>query len=214
MSNQTVKADSKFQRIALFSLQIYPIVAHLGILLDQVPWAASYLIIVIYLNSLKWLILRSIITKYSVMFIVAVMLYALFHFELQTWLIYLPPVLIPTWLAVIFLGSLRSERALISQIAERIEGEQLDAQHLRYTRRLTVIWGGVFIAMICEAVGLAIWATFELWSWWVHVGNYLIVAALFLGEMLLRPLFIGQRAKVVQMFKEVLQRNWNGHKNK
>jgi len=214
MSKQTAKSDSKFQQIVLLSLQIYPVIAHLGILFDQVIWAVSYLLVAVYLNSLKWLSRRNNLDKYALTIVFAFLLYVLFDFELQTIIVYLPPVLIPAWLAVVFLGSLRTEHAFITQIAERIEGEPLDARHLLYTRRLTTIWGCVFILMIVEALVLAIWASFDLWSWWVHIGNYFIVATLFLGEMLLRPLFIGQRAKVFQMFKELLQRNWNGQKNK
>ena len=214
MLHQTVKSDSKFQRIVLFSLQSYPIIAYLGILLDQVVWVTCYLLIVIYLSSLKWLSQQHYFYKSIAAIFFVVLLYALIYFEQQTWIVFIPPVLIPAFLAFIFLSSLRSEYALISKIAERMEGTPLDAKHLLYTRHLTVLWGIAFIMMVFEAVLLAIWAPFELWSWWVHVGNYIIVASLFVGEMLLRPLFIGKRANVLQMFKEILQRNWNGQKNK
>jgi len=55
---------------------------------------------------------------------------------------------------------------------------------------------------------LAIWMPFEIWSWWVHIGNYIIVAALFLVEMFVRYRFSGQRVQLLQMFRALLQRDW------
>lgn len=207
MSSQIVKSDSFLQRFARISLLIYPLVAHIGILRGDVIWPASYLIVVVYLNSLKLFLHHRIIAMSFTVFM-CVLFYALFYFEAHASLIYLPPILIPSWLAYVFLSSMNDDYALISKLAERIEGKPLDQQHLLYTRRLTALWGVVFVLMICEAIFLAIWAPFEVWSWWVHIGNYLIVAILFLGEMMVRYKFIGQRAQVGQMFRTLLQRNW------
>ena len=207
MSSQIVKSDCVMQRFAKISLLIYPFIAHIGILMGEVIWPASYLIVVVYLNSLKLFSQHRIIGISFTVFM-CVLFYALFYFEVHTSLIYLPPILIPGWLAYVFISSMSNEYALISKIAERIEGKTLDQQHLLYTRRLTALWGVVFVLMICEAIVLAIWAPYEVWSWWVHIGNYFIVAILFLGEMMLRYQLIGHRTQVGQMFRALLQRNW------
>ncbi|NOQ90862.1 MAG: hypothetical protein GQ549_07940 [Gammaproteobacteria bacterium] len=209
MSSQIVKSDSVLQRIARISLLIYPLIAHIGILMDEVIWSASYLIVVVYFNSLKRFYRQSI-TGISFTILMCALLYSLFHFQLHASLIYLPPILIPAWLAYVFIRSMGTEHALISKIAERMEGKPLDEQHLRYTRWLTALWGFVFVLMICEAIVLAVWASYEVWSWWVHIGNYFIIAILFLGEMMVRRQLVGHQAQVGQMFRALLQRNWRG----
>ena len=207
MSSQIVKPDSIFQRLARISLFIYPLIAHIGILMDVVIWSACYLIIVVYFNSLNLFSQHKVI---GVGFtgLMCVLLYILVSAEMYASIIFLPPVLIPGWLAFIFFGSMRTEQALISRMAERIEGKPLDEIHLRYTRQLTAVWGTVFVLMMCEAIGLAIWTTYELWSWWVHIGNYIIIAILLLGEMMLRNQLIGNNVQFVPMFRALLQRNW------
>jgi uncharacterized membrane protein len=208
MSSQIEKSNSILQRLANISLLLYPIVAHIGILMDQVIFPVCYLMAAVYINSLK-LFSRYRIFGAVFTFVMCILFYAIINSELHALIIYLPPVLIPCWLAFVFLGSLTTESALISRIAERMEGQALDRRHLLYTRRLTALWGSAFLLMIAEAIVLAIWAPFEVWSWWVHVGNYIIVATLFLIEMSVRHQFIGQRAQFVQMFRALLQRNWH-----
>jgi len=213
MSRPIAKPDSALQHLARISLLIYPLIAHIAIMLDQVIWAAGYLLVVVYFNSLKIFSQHRYVGQGFAAFLCAVLVYSFFHPEIDTWMIYLPPVLIPAWLAFVFIGSVRMKRALISQIAERIEGEPLDQQQLRYTRRLTSVWGAVFVLMVCEAIVLAVWAPFDVWSWWVHVGNYLVVAILFLSELVSRRLLIGRRARVGQMFRVLLQIDWHRYKD-
>jgi uncharacterized membrane protein len=207
MSSQIVKSDSVVQRFLRISLLIYPLIAHIGILTGEVIWAASYLILVVYLNSLK-LFSHHRIVGISFTALMCFLFYVLFYFEVYALLIYLPPILIPGWLAYVFISSMRDEYALISKIAERIEGKLLDQQHLLYTRRLTALWGIVFVLMVCAAIFLAVWSPFEVWSWWVHIGNYFIVAVLLLGEMMVRYHLIGHRVQISQMFRVISQRNW------
>lgn len=208
MSSQTEKLSYTLQRLATISLLIYPIVAHAGILVDQVIFPVFYLLAAIFINSLKLISQYRVIGAASTA-LLCITIYATINSELHTLIIYLPPVLIPCWLAFVFLGSLKTERALISRIAERMEGRTLDRRHLLYTRRLTMLWGITFLLMICEAVTLAILAPFEVWSWWVHVGNYIIISVLFLIEMSVRHQFIGRRAQFVQMFRMLSQQNWH-----
>lgn len=172
-----------------------------------------YLIAVVYLNSLKQIFQSSakatLLITLAFTLLMSALLYLVFSLRLQPSMIYLPPVLIPSWLAYTFLSSLGSEKALISRMAERMEGGALGARHLLYTRRLTALWGIVFLLMICEAIVLAKWAKFETWSWWVHMGNYFIVGMLLFIEMLVRHHFTGKRAQVVKMFGTMLTRNWH-----
>jgi len=207
------KYSHYLQYLAKLSFWVYPVVAHVGILMDQIMVPVYYLIAVVYINSLKQILqFRAKATLFIILAFTLSMfalLYLIFSFRLQPSMIYLPPVLIPGWLAYTFLSSLRAEKALISRIAERMEGEALDTRHLLYTRRITALWGIAFLVMIFEAVVLAKWASFETWSWWVHVGNYFIVGTFFFLEMLVRQHFTDKRAQVVKMFGTMLTRNWH-----
>lgn len=208
MSSPIKKPSSYLQQLANISLLIYPVVAHIGILMDHIIWPVCYLIIAIYINSIKLCYQHKV---YGILFtcLIGLLFYAIAKSDLRSFIIFLPPVLIPCWLAFIFFGSLRTDEAVITRIAQRIEGQSLDPRHLLYTRRLTVLWGMVFLLMIAEAITLAIWAPFEVWSWWVHIGNYIIIAALFLIEMALRDKFTGQKTDAIKMFKVMLKRDWH-----
>jgi uncharacterized membrane protein len=194
--------------IARISLLIYPLVAHIGIMMHQVKWPACYLIVVVYLNSLKLLSQHKIVGIGFTALVCGVLYLIVFSGESLS-IMYLPPVLIPGWLAFVFIGSLRTKQAVISGIAERIEGKPLDLKHLQYTRQLTALWGIVFVLMVCEAIVLAAWASHEVWSWWVNIGNYIIVAVLFFGEMMLRQKIIGRQVHIGHTFKDLLLRSWH-----
>lgn len=207
------KSNVILQYLAKTSLMIYPLIAHMAIMLDQVVWAAGYLMVVVCLNSFQFFSRHRYLGIIFTLLLCSGMAYSFYYSNIDIWIIYFPPVLIPAWLAYVFIKSMQNEYALISQIAKRIEGKQLDQRHLNYTRVLTALWGVVFILMVCEAIMLAIWAPFYIWSWWVHIGNYLVVGMLFLIEIFTRRLFIGRRVKVVQMFKVLLKRNWHEFRN-
>lgn len=208
MSIPTKKHNSILQRFANISLLIYPVVAHLGVLADQIILPVCYLLIAVLLNSIH---LVSHHKAFSLLLasIMSAVIYTVFQSELLSYIIFIPPILIPCWLAFIFLKSLSADEATITTIAKKIEGKDLDSRHLLYTRRLTMLWGFAFILMIFEAITLAIWAPFYIWSWWVHVGNYIIVAALFFIEILVRHKFIGQRTPLFHFFRVLMQRNWH-----
>jgi len=213
MSRPIVNPDSALLRLARISLLIYPLIAHIAILLDQPAWATGYLLVAVYFNSLKFFSADKITGMILFTAACVIIGYAFFISDIDNWTIYLPPALIPAWLAFIFISSLFSGKAFISQIAERMEGRPLDQQQLNYTRTLTIIWSGVFIAMIFEAIILSVFMPFDIWSWWVHVGNYIIIGFLFFGEILFRPLFTGKRAQFTQMLSLIFQRNWYGKRD-
>jgi len=204
----TKTLNPALHRFSNISLLIYPVVAHIGVLMDQIIFSAYYLIIVIFLNSVNSLPHNKVLNMLLIL-IMSAFFYIIFKSELLIFIIFIPPVLIPCWLAFIFLRSLRENEAVITTIARKIEGKDLDSRHLLYTRHLTFLWGIAFLLMIVEAITLAIWAPYKVWSWWVHVGNYIIVAALFFIEILVRHKFTGQRTQVFNFFRVLLQRNWH-----
>jgi uncharacterized membrane protein len=102
------------------------------------------------------------------------------------WLAYAPPVLINLALAVSFGATLLSGREpIISRIA-RTERGVLEPDLAIYTRRLTSIWTVFFVAMAMVCAILASYGLERAWAWFTGVGNYLLVAALFVGEWIYR----------------------------
>ena len=210
MSRQIEKPETILYRLSRISLLVYPLVAHSAIMLDKAIWATSYLLAIVCFYSLMESYRyqgKSRIIFVLLCFLMVIFLYA---FNFNVWAIYIPPVLIPAWLAFVFISSLYSEEgAVISRMAERIERKTLDQQQIAYTRRITAIWAIMFVLMICEAIVLALWASFEVWSWWVHIGNYILIASLFLAEILFRFTFLERRPQVFRMLKTLLQRKWH-----
>jgi uncharacterized membrane protein len=102
------------------------------------------------------------------------------------WLAYAPPVLINLALAVSFGATLLSGREpIISRIA-RTERGVLEPDLAMYTRRLTFIWTVFFVAMAMVCAILVSYGLERAWAWFTGVGNYLLVAALFVGEWIYR----------------------------
>ncbi|MGH8672839.1 MAG: hypothetical protein ACREVG_00860 [Burkholderiales bacterium] len=101
-------------------------------------------------------------------------------------LLFAPPVLINALLAFVFGASLRSGRDPIISVFARMEQGLLPADLARYTRALTWIWTGLFVAMAGTALALALLGSLALWSTFTNVVAYALVAALFVGEYLYR----------------------------
>ena len=97
-------------------------------------------------------------------------------------LAFVPPLAAFAFLVYFFGRTLRAgSEPLIQRIARRGEPE-LPADVALYTRRLTALWTGCFVALFLAALGLAAILPFDSWSRWVHGLGYLVPSALFVGE--------------------------------
>jgi len=100
-----------------------------------------------------------------------------------------PPVVINLALAAWFGRSLApGEEPVISWFARLVRGVELPADLARYTRNSTVRWTVFFAGMAGVAAALALLATQQTWSLFANGINYLLVAALFMGEFAYRRL--------------------------
>lgn len=97
-------------------------------------------------------------------------------------LLYAPPILIDTALALVFAASLRPLREPVITRFARMEHPTLPAELTIYTRRLTLAWATLFAAMAIVALWLALRGSLEAWSAFTNLVSYLLVAALFAGE--------------------------------
>ena len=102
-------------------------------------------------------------------------------------LLFAPPVVINTALAILFGASLRAGHEPVIAAFARIEhGGVLPPDLARHARTITWLWTLLLAAMAVAAVALAAWAPLELWSLFANVVSYALVAALFVGEYLYR----------------------------
>jgi uncharacterized membrane protein len=95
--------------------------------------------------------------------------------------VYGPPIVINLAVASVFAASLRGD-ALVTRFARAAEGV-LTPEVERYSRRLTRVWA-LYLAVL-GAIGIAIAVHGdERWgAWWSGIVDYLLVAALFVGEL-------------------------------
>ena len=104
------------------------------------------------------------------------------------WLLFVPPILINLALAWLFGRTLvRGRVPLIARFAMMEQGT-LSAELAAYTRRLTWVWTVLFIAAALFSLALAMSGHRDAWSLFTNFSNYLLVAALFLGEFAYRRL--------------------------
>jgi uncharacterized membrane protein len=103
-------------------------------------------------------------------------------------LLYVPSVAIPAMLAWFFGRTLRAGRqSLITTIAVAASPDLPDYLR-RYTRQLTWLWTGIFIAMVIWDLSLAVLAPHAWWSFMANCGNYLIIGSTVAIEYLFRRL--------------------------
>lgn len=102
------------------------------------------------------------------------------------YLTYIPPVIIPLSLLIIFGKTLLpGKEALITAIGEASRGP-LSLAMRRYTYGLTAAWCALFITMAALPTLFLLTDKQALWFWFTNVFNYLIVGFLFIGEFYLR----------------------------
>jgi uncharacterized membrane protein len=104
------------------------------------------------------------------------------------WLLFIPPILINLALAWLFGRTLvRGRVPLIARFAIMEQGT-LSAELVTYTRTLTWLWTLLFIAAAAASLALALSGHRDAWSLFTNLLNYVLVAALFLGEFVYRRL--------------------------
>jgi len=101
-------------------------------------------------------------------------------------LLYLPSILIPAALAWFFGRTLRAGRQpLITAVALAARPATPDYL-LSYSRHLTELWTGIFIAMTLWDLALALFAPRSAWSFMANGANYLAIGAAVTFEYLFR----------------------------
>ncbi len=89
-------------------------------------------------------------------------------------------------LLVLFGSSLRPGRtSLVTGLAQRLRGP-LSAPVTRYTRGVTWLWCGYFVAQLVVSAALLLWAPVTTWSLFVNVLDAPLLLAVFFAEFAFR----------------------------
>jgi len=91
------------------------------------------------------------------------------------------PVIVSAALALVFTVSLFSGMPVIERFA-RLQTPSLDSFGVRYTRQLTKVWIGFFVANGLVSLLTALYATLETWTLYNGLISYILIAVLFVGE--------------------------------
>jgi uncharacterized membrane protein len=103
-------------------------------------------------------------------------------------LLYAPSVLIPAALGWFFGRTLAAGRQpLVATVALAARPATPDYL-LRYSRRLTQLWTGIFVAMCAWDLALALFAPHAAWSFMANCANYGVIGLAVGGEYLFRRL--------------------------
>lgn len=103
-------------------------------------------------------------------------------------LLYLPSVVIPAALCWFFGRTLRAGRQPLVATVALAARPQTPDYLLRYSRRLTQLWTGIFAAMCAWDLVLAVLGEHAAWSIMANGVNYILVGATVGGEYLYRRL--------------------------
>jgi uncharacterized membrane protein len=183
----------------------YPLLAHFAALSGRPGLIAASIGWLLVLTLLPGLQRRSL-AAWAVLAAALAGLYAIAGSTAPRVLQLLPPMLMLGFMAWVFGHTLRRGRTpLIESIIRALQGPQddLDEEIIRYARRLTGVWTALLVllavvnttlALCAEPGGLlltvgvqpALAVPISLWSLFANLLNYLLVAALFVGEFTFR----------------------------
>lgn len=91
------------------------------------------------------------------------------------------PVLMNSLLLLIFAHSLVEPPTVVERLA-RMQEPELDARGVRYTRIVTMVWCGFFLANGCVAAWTAMAASLAVWTLYNGLIAYLLMMAVFAVE--------------------------------
>jgi uncharacterized membrane protein len=95
------------------------------------------------------------------------------------------PLIMSFGLACSFVYTLVFPPSMIERIA-RLHDPDLDDSGVRYTRKVTVAWIVFFICNGALSMGTAIWGNLAIWTLYNGLISYLLIAAMFIGELVVR----------------------------
>jgi uncharacterized membrane protein len=102
------------------------------------------------------------------------------------------PVMVSAVLLAVFGASVLRPPTIVERIA-RLREPALPPEGVAYTRKVTLAWCGFFLANGTVSAGTAVWASDRVWLLYNGLLAYLLIAAFFGGEWLLRQRHLARR---------------------
>lgn len=95
------------------------------------------------------------------------------------------PALLNLMLLALFGLSLLYGPPMVERLA-RLREPELPEHAVRYTRTVTAVWAGFFLANVLTVVALTLWAPLAWWTLYTGLIAYALMGMLFAGEWLVR----------------------------
>jgi len=162
----------------------YPLVAHLAVARSSARLTIAA-VALLALSALLRSLTQGRLAAWLAVPLVIGACWWLVHSSLQILPLYLPPVLVPAFLAGIFGQTLLPGRTpLIERLVHLLHGPDTVPEHavLVYARHLTLAWTVLFVGLAATNLLLAIFAEPELWSLFANLIAYVIVLVFFGAE--------------------------------
>jgi uncharacterized membrane protein len=179
----------------------YPVLAHLAIARNSAGLTIAALTLLAAVSLLPGLA-RGAAAAWLAVPLVGAVYWWLSTVAVPVLPLYVPPIIVPAFLAYVFGNTLMPGRTpLISQLIRLLHtsGDEPESAVWSYARRLTAAWTVLFVALaafnlvlaaLAEPDGLlrtggirpALAVSHELWSLFTNLIEYLVVAAFFLIE--------------------------------
>ena len=100
----------------------------------------------------------------------------------------LTPVFVSAALLLTFGATLRPGATTMIERFARLQDSNLDEQKVAWCRTTTIVWCAFFIGNGATAAILAAWAPLSWWTLYTGLLAYVLMGALFVGELTLRKL--------------------------
>ena len=95
------------------------------------------------------------------------------------------PVLVNLSLFVLFALSISHPPTIAEKFA-RIRKKNLSPRIISYTRKVTLVWCGFFLASATVALITSLWASTEIWAIYNGLVSYCLIAIIFIIEYVIR----------------------------
>ena len=171
---------------------LYPLLAALAVRAFGPGWVVLGLLVLLALRGLLGMKRAPGGLTFALLFVAgAVALAALYDRELS---VRLYPAFMNAAMLAAFAHTLWRGPSMIERFARLVEPD-LPESGVRYTRAVTGVWCGFFLVNGAIAVWTAFYADWALWTLYNGLIAYAAIAALFVGELLVRPFFRSRHAR-------------------
>ena len=172
--------------VVLLSLA-YPFLIYWGL---QHFAAAKLLPLILVILAMRWIVGGQSYERYLLLGILGALLLVVLAWGSQLGLKFYP-VMVNLGFFLLFAGSLIYPPPIVERLA-RLRSPELPPEGIVYTRKVTWVWCGFFVANGLIATYTAVWASDEFWVLYNGFVAYLLIGLLAGGEWLVRRRVVNQ----------------------